>query len=311
MNFSNAYYSKKLIGRQASLDLLQGRDFRPDRHHLFSTAEEEKNIWYKTFSVGLDQSCQEAYIILGLLLDDENIIKEAGAGVMYMDSGTGNCMFSFASDEDSEADVDDIEADSLAEGPDEPEEEDAPEADDDEEEEDSWEETPRAKRIMDILPLDEMLTGRKPYFLEHEAAMIIKGRWLPEAFSPDDAPLPRHLASRFLTGAEQEKDDAYPILNEISFEIKHDPAYDSFDGNFDILANRGTRYFVCNFDGNRKSGEWRINYFNVDSYASTGSGFGNLFNRPSTLSDNGHDYQQACLLLVDFYDDEEFGKLMN
>ena len=176
MKFSNAYYSKKLTGHQAPLGLLQGRDFRPDRHHLFSAAEEEENIWYKTFSVGLDQSCQEAYFILGLLLDEENIIKEAGAGVMYMDSGTGNCMFSFASDEDSEADVDDIEADSLEEDPDEPEEEDAPKADD--EEEDSWEETPRAKRIMDILPLDEMLTGRKPYFLEHETAMIIKGRWL-------------------------------------------------------------------------------------------------------------------------------------
>lgn len=288
MKFANDGLGKILIGHQAPMALLKGRDYRPDRRRLFSEADEAENIWYQTFSVGLDQCCREACFILGIRL----------------------C--SFAADGGSEMDVDGIGEAGDKEGPDETE---AAGGGDDEEDEngEGWdeEEPPWAKRIMDILPLDARRLGGMRRFLAHDAAMILKGCWLPESFSPEGALLPRHLAGRFPGGAGRVPDDAFPILDGINFSLRHDPADESFQGGFDLTANRGTRCFACSFQGNQQGGQWRINDFSVDSYASTGSGFGNLFSRPSILSDNGHGCRQACLLLIDFYEDEEFGELLN
>ena len=289
MNYSNAHYGKTLIGRRATLTLLRGRGFRQDRRRLFTDDGQWENVWYKTFSVDPDKNCREAYYTLALLLDDGRIIRDVGAAVLSVDDGSGGCMCQFSSDEESEMDVDDIIA-----------------ADEENNVALYGREGACAKRIAEVRPLNTMLPGRWPWELEHETAMILKGRWLPRGYAANNAPLPRSLAG-ILEGAAPESVKDARVLGEIRMEVIPVPQYASFDGHFDILAGRGTRWIECRFGGKKKDGVWLTDYFNVECTTSTGQG--SLFFTPTRLRVSRHDFRQACLMLIDLYDDEEFRAL--
>lgn len=324
MEYSDNHYGKLLVGHKVSQDLLKGRGYRLDVKEYFKPFFEEakgETIWYKTFSVGLDMVCQEAYFLFGLELDGEGRIVDVGTGVMYVTSSAGDGFFSFVSDDDVSWDVDDIlpmanrydeydddgyEDDEEDEDLDEDEDNDL---DDEDDEDEDWEDAPSVKQVMDILPLSGMMAGNTPPWLNHEAAMILKGRWLPDGLSTKNLHFPTGLVDAFIH-QEQDARQGYPILRELNLSMKANAAGDAFEGRLSTLSNRGQRYLVFNFYGSLQEGEARMSRYNVDSYLSTGSSHGNLFTRPRMLDEMPHDERQALLLLMDFYNDAEFADIL-
>jgi len=325
MQYENGKLNALLKGRTAGEEVLRGRGFRKDVHRHFGPEEGERVTWFKTFSVGLDACCQEAYYLLGLEVGPDSRIMEAGAAVLYMEGGSPCGMFVSLGDGPAEADVDDLGDSSCldegenpwpgaADGDGGPAAFDAEDADNDEErddeEDDDREEDPYRKTVMDIIDLKWVSGGELPWKLEHEAAMLVKGRWLPAGLDMEGLPLPR-LLERHCKGLEAWPEDAQAaaMLEQVSMDLDFDE--DSFDGSFDLLCDRGTRYLVCRLSGSRGGADtWEIESMEVDSYTSTGSKYGNLFNRPRCLDDNPHDHFQANLLLADCCDDAEFKQLL-
>lgn len=313
MRYENREYGRELVGLKVNEVLLRGRGFRKDRFHLFT---DNGDTWYKTFSVGLDLCCQEAYHILGLDVDAENRISAVGSGVMYMeDSGGCGCMFSFSAGDEGEGDVDNLDPASLRNlsrpwDEDDEDEEAEPEPDDEafDDDEEEWD-APAKKQVMDILPLSDMLVGRTPFALSHEAAMLKLGRFLPEKFSPIGLALPKALSGLLGGGGNPEEQDARDLLGDLGMTVEEDTE-NSCGFTYSALADRGRRYWVCRLSAEQVDGSWRVSSFEVDSYPSTGSFNGNLFNRPQALGAMPHDERQAQLVLADVMDEREFFGLL-
>lgn len=313
MRYENREYGRELVGLKVNEVLLRGRGFRKDRFRLFTDSGE---AWYKTFSVGLDLCCQEAYHILGLDVGADNRVSAVGSGVMYMEDGGGcGCMFSFSAGDEGEGDVDNLDPASLHNlsrpwDEDEEEEEPEPEPDDEafEDDEEDWD-MPSKKQVMDILPLSDMLVGRTPFALSHEAAMLKLGRFLPENSSPIGLALPKALSGLLGEGGIPEEQDARDLLGDLGLTVEEDTD-NSCGFTYSTLADRGRRYWVCRLSASRMDGSWRVSSFEVDSYPSTGSFNGNLFNRPHALGTMPHDERQAQLVLADVMDEREFFGLL-
>ena len=276
MKHRNKYYSDWLAGIPANPEMLEGRGYRPDSRALFGKPGAGESVWCKTFSVGLDACCQEAYFLLGLLAADGRV-KGAGAAVMYLEGRTGCGGFVVLPPETEQEDGDGEDA--------------------------------YFQPLMDVVPLEWMPAVRTPLCLEHEAEALKNGRFLPAGFEPAGFVLPRALSGCYVAGVREGEGADDLFLEDAGFHVTLEPDGRGFEGRFEFLADGGPRYATCAFSGTADPEGWRLDGLWVTAYPSTGTEMGNLFNRPMPLRDRPQDELQACLLLVDYCDGEEFGRL--
>lgn len=275
MKFSDKKYAELLKGIVVSKEMLEGRDYRPDKKKIFGRPKTGEKTWFKTLSLDLDQSCQEAYHVVGLRVDPEYRIVDVGVGVMYIGKGggCGGCGggFSISFGDEGDGDVDD-------------------------------------KEIMDVLALSDMFAIKEiPFVIEHEIEMARKGRYVPSDFDPEGKPLPKRLVELLENQTDNKAEIRHHLLDQFNITLERDGDEGGFSCRFNTLSNRGRRYYDFTIYG---SEGWIIDSSDIDCYLSFGNTYGNCFTKAVSIDENDEDLNQAYLALVDLYIDAEFQNIV-
>lgn len=273
MKFTDKKYAELLKGTAVSKEMLEGRDYRPDNKEIFGRPETGVEVWFKTLSLELDMSCQEAYYVIGMQVDAKHTIVNVGVGVMYIGEECGCGFFVLPDDEDEEnkGDVD-------------------------------------GKDMSDVLALSDMFVIQgTPFVIEHEIEMVRKGRYAPLDFDPEGKQLPKCLVELLINQTDEKAEIRHPLLGQFNITLERAGELGGFCCQFNTLSNRGRRYYDFILTG---SEDWFIDSSNLDCYRSFGNHYGNCFTRPVPLESNENDLWQAYLALVDLYDEEEFQNIV-
>ena len=256
-----------------SKEMLEGRDYRLDKKKIFGRPNTGEKTWYKTLSLDLDQSCQEAYHVIGLRVDQEHQILDVGVGVMYIGEGCGGCGGGFwmVRGDEGDGDVDD-------------------------------------KEIMDVLALSDMIFLKEtPRVIEHEIEMVRKGRYLPKGFDLVGKPLPKCLVDLMEIHKDGQMEIQDPLLDRFNISLDRDEEEGGFTCRINTLSNRGRRYYNFYLSG---SEDWTIDSCDIDSNLSFGNHYENCFTKAIPVDENDMDLKQAYLALVDLYNDSEFQEIL-